>query len=72
MDKELCSLNDDYASARKYTLGAPKISVLNKSVFYGFLNSMGKQGGQNKFPRVLNKTQAKKWLKFIGTLKNSS
>ncbi len=72
MDKELCSLNDDYASARKYTLGAPKISVLNKSVFYGFLNSMGKQGGQNKFPRVLNKTQAKKWLKFIGTSKNSS
>ena len=72
MDAELCLLNDDYASARKYTLGPPKISVLNKSVFYGFLNSLGKQGGQNKFPRVLNTSQANKWLKFIGKSKNSS
>lgn len=72
MDDEICMLNDDYASARKYTLGPPKISVLNKSVFYGFLNSQGKQGGQNKFPRVLNASQANKWLKFIGKSKNSS
>ena len=72
MDAELCLLNDDYASARKYTLGPPEISVLNKSVFYGFLNSLGKQGGQNKFPRVLNTSQANKWLKFIGKSKNSS
>ncbi len=72
MDAELCLLNDDYASARKYTLAPPKITVLNKSVFYGFLNSLGKQGGQNKFPRVLNPSQANKWLKFIGKSKNSS
>ncbi len=69
IDTELCLLNDDYASARKYTLASPKITVLNKTIFYGFLNSLGKQGGQNKFPRVLNPEQANKWLNFIGKIK---
>lgn len=68
LDRELSVLNDDYKSARKYTLGKPKVKVLSEKVFYTYLNSLGKIGAQNKFPRVLNKPQAKKWKKFIKSL----
>ena len=34
-------------------------------VFYDYLSFIGKSGSQNKFPRVLNKKQAKQWLKYI-------
>jgi hypothetical protein len=33
--------------------------------FYDFLGAIGKMGAQNKMPRVLNKTQAERWLDFI-------
>ena len=65
LDEELSKLNDDYKSARKYTLGKPKVEFLPVNVFYDYLNSIGKSGSQNKFPRVLNKKQADQWLKYI-------
>ena len=65
LDEELSKLNDDYKSARKYTLGKPKVEFLPVKVFYDYLSSIGKSGSQNKFPRVLNKKQANQWLKYI-------
>ena len=65
LDEELSKLNDDYKSARKYTLGKPKVEFLPVNVFYDYLNFIGKSGSQNKFPRVLNKKQADQWLKYI-------
>jgi hypothetical protein len=36
----------------------PKFEILKPDLFYGFLESLGKIGAQNKMPRVLNKMQA--------------
>jgi hypothetical protein len=65
LDHQLCALNDDYASARKYNLQAPEIKVLPVQQFYAFMKASGKMGSQHKFPRVLNVEQAKKWLEFL-------
>ena len=65
LDKQLCELNDDYKSARKYSLGDPQIQLLESEVFYEYMESIGKIGSQNKMPRVLNSEQAEQWLNFI-------
>jgi hypothetical protein len=65
LDQQLCELNDDYKSARKYSLGDPMIELLKPEKFYEYMESIGKIGSQNKMPRVLNSKQAKQWLNFI-------
>ena len=69
LDEELMRINDDYKTCRKYNLSHPKIVILDPSVFYLFLEKIGKSGSQNKFPRVLSKRQAKKWTSFVEKLK---
>ena len=58
-------LNDDYAAVRKYTLKDPTIKILDPKEFYGFMESIGKAGSQNKFPRVMNESQSEKWLNYL-------
>ena len=65
LDEVLCRLNDDYKSARKYSLATPQIKILEPKTFYDFMESIGKVGSQNKMPRVLNAEQSNKWLHFI-------
>jgi GH3 auxin-responsive promoter len=65
IDAEICLINDDYASCRKYNLKPPVLKIISTDVFYGFMESIGKLGAQNKFPRVLNEDQTKKWLAFL-------
>jgi hypothetical protein len=65
IDKELCKLNDDYAYVRKYNLKEPIIEFVSSTLFYDFLASLGKTGGQNKMPRVLNNEQSILWNQFL-------
>lgn len=65
IDQELKNNNDDYAAVRKYTLKDPEITLLPEKTFYAFMESIGKAGSQNKFPRVLNAHQAAQWKQFI-------
>jgi len=65
IDSLLSKINDDYYSARKYTLQAPKAILLPEGTMYKFMQSSGKIGGQNKMPRVLNEKQAKQWKAFL-------
>jgi hypothetical protein len=65
LDDALRSANDDYNSARKYSLKAPEIKIVSPAVFYGYMAKVKKLGSQNKMPRVLNKKQSKTWLDFI-------
>jgi phenylacetate-coenzyme A ligase PaaK-like adenylate-forming protein len=65
IDKKLCELNDDYQYVRKYNLNTPTFTKMSPKRFYDFLGAIGKMGAQNKMPRVLNKTQAERWLDFI-------
>lgn len=61
----LAELNDDYATARKHLLKAPRIKSLPLEKFYNFMEYQGKIGSQNKFPRVLNPELTKKWETFL-------
>jgi len=65
LDKVLSHTNDDYNSARKYSLNAPEIKIVSPQVFYDFMAKQKKLGSQNKMPRVLNKKQSETWLSFI-------
>ena len=65
IDLELSRINDDYASVRKHTLNQPVGKVLPAQSFYDFMESIGKAGSQNKFPRVMNDQQAEKWQSYL-------
>lgn len=56
LDKTLAKLNSDYEAKRKNdsTLYAPKIIVAESGTFYNWMKHRGKQGGQNKVPRLAN------------------
>ena len=56
LDLNLQSLNSDY-EAKRYkgsTLELPKLIVGRKNLFYDWLSSKNKLGGQNKIPRLAN------------------
>lgn len=65
LDEKLKVLNDDYKVERSAALKNISVKVLPTSVFYNWMKGKGKEGGQNKFPRVLNKVLFEDWEKFI-------
>lgn len=67
IDECLCELNDDYAVERKHALKNIVLDILPTEVFYDWLRSQGKEGGQTKFPRVLKKEKLESWLAFVGS-----
>jgi len=58
-------LNDDYKVERRSALKVLEITVLPVDTFYAYMRKNGKEGGQNKFPRVLKKNQLKDWEDFL-------
>ncbi|MFN8436079.1 MAG: GH3 auxin-responsive promoter family protein [Cytophagales bacterium] len=65
IDYYLKTLNDDYITERNHALKSVTVQALPIHVFYDYLRSKGKEGGQNKFPRVLKKAQYADWKDFI-------
>lgn len=65
LDTHLKSLNDDYAVERDHALKKIKVEVLPSSLFYDWMRAQGKEGGQNKFFRVLKGEKAESWLQFL-------
>ena len=65
IDEKLCEINDDYKVERKAALKNIFVHSIPVSKFYDFMNSKGKMGGQNKFPRVMNSEQYEEWKSFI-------
>jgi hypothetical protein len=68
LDKALMLLNDDYAVERQAALNGIFVELVPNQVFYDFLKFKGKEGGQHKFPRVLNGL-SKDWECFLETWK---
>lgn len=64
LDEALKSLNDDYATERKAALKEVIVKILPEKVFFDWMRSKGKEGGQHKFPRVLNGLLSE-WKEFI-------
>lgn len=65
LDEKLKELNDDYKVERAHGLKEVYLVVLSPSFFYKWLKSQGKEGGQNKFPRVLKKEKLDQWKCFL-------
>jgi len=65
LDNKLKELNDDYKVERSAALTKVYGEVLPLDVFYDFMRLKGKEGGQNKFPRVLKNSQLEEWEKFL-------
>ena len=56
MDNALKSLNSDYEAKRynNITLKMPKVHMAREDLFYDWLKSKNKLGGQHKIPRLSN------------------
>jgi hypothetical protein len=65
LDEAIKDLNDDYTVERRSALKEMKLEVLPVDLFYDWMRKLGKEGGQNKFPRVLKKEQLADWQEFI-------
>jgi hypothetical protein len=65
LDFYLKSLNDDYAVERSAALKEVFVEVYPLRVFYEWMEWKGKAGGQNKFPRVMKKTQLEEWIGYL-------
>ena len=65
IDEYLKELNDDYRTERISALKDVFVNVLPTQVFLDWMKSQGKEGGQNKFPRVLKKEKLADWEAYI-------
>ncbi|MFD2202941.1 GH3 family domain-containing protein [Shivajiella indica] len=65
IDQYLKDLNDDYITERKHALKRVSCRVIAPSLFYEWMRIHGKEGGQNKFPRVLKGDKMNDWLDFL-------
>jgi hypothetical protein len=65
LDEELKILNDDYKTERLAAIREVFVKTLPNEVFYGWMRKNGKEGGQNKFPRVLKKDKLEDWKAYL-------
>ena len=65
LDNQLKQINDDYRTERDFALKAIKVSLLPNNFFTDYLATIGKQGGQVKFPRVLKGGQYTQWIEYV-------
>ena len=72
IDEHLKVLNDDYAVERSAALKEIIVDVLPLNAFYGWMESKGKVGGQNKFPRVMKKAQLEEWTAYLQSRVNGN
>ena len=69
LDRNLKNVNSDY-EAKRYkdiTLSVPKITIAKKDLFYQWMASKNKLGGQNKVPRLSNSREILKELLEMNT-----
>ncbi|UBM59682.1 GH3 auxin-responsive promoter family protein [Marinilongibacter aquaticus] len=65
IDARLHELNDDYAVERGHALKNIFCRTLPNKAFYEWMKMQGKEGGQNKFPRVLKGNNQLDWERFV-------
>ena len=65
LDTYLKVLNDDYRVERIEAIRDVFVDVLPTKVFSNWMKEKGKEGGANKFPRVLKKDLYTEWLVYL-------
>lgn len=71
LDETLKKLNDDYGVERQSALKELQVDVMPVNIFYEWMKYRGKEGGQNKFPRVLKNSLYTDWKEFVETKLNN-
>ena len=69
IDENLKILNDDYRVERIAAIKDVILEVLPASVFYDWMKMKGKEGAQNKFPRVVKGALLEDWEAFVNQKK---
>lgn len=72
VDEELCRLNDDYATERRYALQEIRVQFLPNETFLNWLEKRGKMNGQAKIPRVLKSGQLADFEAFLSGIRHVS
>ncbi len=65
IDEYLKILNDDYRVERIAAIKDVFVEILPSCAFSTWMKIHGKEGGANKFPRVLNKEQLVEWETYL-------
>lgn len=65
IDEKLKILNDDYRVERLAALKDIFVELIPTQVFYDYMRLKGKEGGQNKFPRVLKNERLADWENYL-------
>ena len=65
IDENLGILNDDYRVERIAAIKELFIEIYPLEIFYDFMRLRGKEGAQNKFPRVMKKNNLKEWETYL-------
>lgn len=65
LDMQLKVLNDDYRVERIAAIKDVFVDILPTQKFYDFMKAKGKEGAQNKFPRVMKSSMLEEWEHFI-------
>ncbi len=68
IDNYLKEMNDDYRVERLEAIKEISCEVLSPNVFYDWMRVNGKEGSQNKFPRVLKGEKYQSWLTYLSTI----
>ncbi len=69
IDGHLKILNDDYRVERTAALKEVLVEIIPSSVFYDYMQHIGKIGGAFKFPRVLKNKQLLDWQDYLKNVK---
>jgi len=72
IDENLKVLNDDYRVERIAAIKEVIVEVLPSRVFYEWMKMKGKEGAQNKFPRVIKNQQLDEWEKYVEEFRKNS
>jgi hypothetical protein len=71
IDEHLKILNDDYRVERIEAIREVFVEILPSSVFSEWMKIKGKEGGANKFPRVLKNNLYREWTNHLQTIKSN-
>lgn len=65
IDNNLKELNDDYRVERIAAIREVIVEILPLHLFYDYMKLQGKEGGQNKFPRVVKNEKQAHWEEYL-------
>ncbi len=68
IDENLKNLNDDYRVERLHAVRDVFVEVFPVEVFYDYMRKCGKEGSQNKFPRVMKATKLAHWEEYLKSI----